>query len=285
MDLTSLLAPFPATTNCRPASGDIFEHGPLHGIVLSVTDRGESDKLVMLYTRERGRIRGLAKGARRSRRRFVNKLEEFSLLRLQQRPPRGSGPLLITEAELLEPHLPLRQRHDRFLPAMFLSELIQRFTQEEDSDPRLFTLLRWGLGQISRSAFPPQAAVLFHLRLLDLAGYRPALDSCGRCGAMSGHGPPGGFNPLAGTICCASCAGTPRAPLLPLQMQTLRLLQDGLRLPLPHLARLRFSAGALMESLVLLGTMSRHLLQDELRCLGPLTRMISPDSGSPHRTR
>ncbi len=57
-------------------------------IVLKVAEHGEADKLVTCYSRELGRMTGLAKGAKRSSRRFVNKLEEFSLLQLFYRPPR-----------------------------------------------------------------------------------------------------------------------------------------------------------------------------------------------------
>ncbi|OQX20322.1 MAG: DNA repair protein RecO [Desulfobulbaceae bacterium A2] len=257
----------------------------MHGIVIGIGDHGESDKFVTLYTLERGKIRALAKGARRSQKRFVNKLEEFSFLRLQHRPGRGHGPLLITEAELLEPHLPLRQHHARFLPGMFLCELVLRFTIDDDRDPRLFQLLRWGLEQLSVSDAPLRTATLFHLRLLDLTGYRPGLEHCGRCGVLLGNTPPGGFSPLSGTVCCPACSRQSRSGLLPLQLQTLLLLRDGLTLDLPRLPRLGFPPRALAESLGLLDGMSRQLLRDELRCLRPLTEQLNRDNESHRRIR
>ncbi len=230
-------------------------------------------------------MRALAKGARRSRKRFVNKLEEFSYLRLQHRASRAGGLPLITEAELLDPHLPLRLRHERFLPGMFLCELIQRFTLDDDAEPRLFQLLRWGLAQLCQGNAPLRTAALFHLRLLDLCGYRPGLEQCGRCGSPLGNTPPGGFSPLSGTICCRTCSRLARSGLLPLQLQTLRLLRDGLALDLSRLPRLGFPPGALAESFTLLDAMSRHLLRDELRCLKPLAEQLNRDSGSHLRTR
>ena len=94
-------------------------------IVLKVAEHGEADKLVTCYSRELGRITGLAKGAKRSARRFVNKLEEFSLLQLFYRPPRSpSGLTFIGEAELLRAHLSLRTVYPRYVVAAYLGEEI-----------------------------------------------------------------------------------------------------------------------------------------------------------------
>ncbi|NOQ45602.1 MAG: DNA repair protein RecO, partial [Desulfobulbaceae bacterium] len=79
------------------------------GIVLSVSAHGESDKLVTFYSPDLGRSTGIAKGAKRSKQRFVNKLEEFSLLQIMYRPSRGSGLLFLSEAELDRAFLSLRR--------------------------------------------------------------------------------------------------------------------------------------------------------------------------------
>ncbi len=145
-------------------------------IVLKVADHGESDELVTCYSRELGRITGLAKGAKRSARRFVNKLEEFSLLQLLCRPPRSaSGLYFIGEAELLRAHLSLRTVYPRYVAAAFLCELTLRFTRDNDPDQRIFALLQWALDALDRGEAVAKTAALFHLLLLDAAGYRPEL--------------------------------------------------------------------------------------------------------------
>jgi DNA repair protein RecO (recombination protein O) len=153
------------------------------GIVLRVGDYAESDKLVTLYSKDLGRITGIAKGAKKSKRRFVNKLEEFSLLQLLYQNPRTeTGMLFIAEAELLHAHLTLRTDYRRYTTATYLNELMVRFTREADPDSRLFALLQWALASLEHHDDPAKIIALFHLRLLTAVGYRPELSFCGSCG-------------------------------------------------------------------------------------------------------
>ncbi len=82
-------------------------------IVLKVMDFGESDKIVTFYTLGYGKLTGIAKGAKRSKKRFVNKLEYFTFLNITAVPGRRSSLSRIDQAELINPYPPLRENYQR----------------------------------------------------------------------------------------------------------------------------------------------------------------------------
>ena len=121
------------------------------GIVLRSVDFGESDRIITLYSLDDGRLTAIAKGAKRSKKRFVNKLEEFSLLDVTYRPARQPHSLhFLNEAELKDAFLSLRTDWQRYYAAMLVCELVLRFTGEHDPDRRIFFLLQKHLSGVYR---------------------------------------------------------------------------------------------------------------------------------------
>lgn len=234
-------------------------------LVLRIVDHGEADKLVTLFSIDLGRITGIAKGARKSTRRFVNKLEPFTLLQVFCRPPRNpAGLYLISDAELLNAHISLRRNYFRYAAASYLSELVLRFTHEHDPDPRLFTVLRWALLAIDEGRSPLKIATFAHLLFLTGAGYRPELEECGRC-RQPVH-PPCTYLLLAagGALLCSKChpgaGGTSR-----LSVQTLRVLAAAQSTTLNRLDRLQPPPRVLSEALQALHQFSLQILQQDLK--------------------
>lgn len=234
------------------------------GIVLTVLDHGESDKIVTFYSPDLGKTTAIAKGAKRSKKRFVNKLEEFSELTIYYRKSGRGGLVFLSEAELENAFLSLRNRYDRYVVATWISELTGRFTGDRDPDSRLFFLLCWAFNFLETGRPPLEAAVLFHLKLLSLTGYQPDLTCCRRCGETGNAAGGYGFNPAGGTLFCAGCDRRTGLSLLPLSLQTIRILQRVQIMELARLDRLKFSRRAVTESLVMLNRYSRHLLQREI---------------------
>lgn len=236
-----------------------------NGVVLRVAGYGESDKLVTLYTSNLGRITGIAKGAQKSKHRFVNKLEEFSHLQVFYRPPRGTqGLFLISEAELLAAHLPLRTDIQRYVSATYLCELMVRFTRDNDPDPQLYALLTWALAALNHDKMPYRIVALAHLHLLEIVGYRPELSHCSRC-----HRPVDSVHtymllPGSGALLCSCCSSREHSPFPRLSVHTLRLLITGQTLPLNRLCRLQFTSQALAEALPALYMYTLHLLQQDV---------------------
>lgn len=254
------------------------------GIVLRVAAYGESDKLVTLYGRDTGRVTGIAKGAYKSRHRFVNKLEPFSLLRFMYRPPRqASGLLLLTEADLLAAHLPLRTNWQRYTAASYLCELLWRFTREHDPDPGMYTVFHWALAALQRGSVLQKTVVLAHLRLLEAAGYRPDLHRCVGCRQPVMPGPAYLFLPGSGALLCRACSPVRRAaPSLLLSVQTIRLLGLTQTLGLDRLHRIRFPPASLVEAHTALHHFTVHLVQQDFHAWD-IFRLLPGDRGPGHR--
>lgn len=178
----------------------------LNSLVLSTRQYQESDKLITLYSKEKGRVSGIAKGALRSKRRFVNKLEEFSHLHVICRPGRVGGLLFVEKAELLASFLTLRQNYTCFVAGTYLNELILQFTREGDSDSHMFTLLLWAYTALEHGYSPATITLLAHLRLLSLSGYHVQFQHCGSCQASLSRQRNFFLLPGTGVLVCESCA-------------------------------------------------------------------------------
>lgn len=234
------------------------------GIVLHVTDHSEADKIVTFFSPDLGRVAGIAKGAKRSQKRFVNKLEEFSVLQILYRPARSDGLLLLSEADLENAHLPLRIHYDRYVVAVHAAELVLRFTREHDPDPDIFALLAWALQALTEGRDPLAVAVYFQLRLLGVAGYEPLLDRCGFCGTAVANGDRYALHAGRGALVCARCQEMQNGAILTLSVQTLKFLHHAQHADLINLARLRLSRHCAMEALNILHRYSQHLLQHDI---------------------
>jgi DNA repair protein RecO (recombination protein O) len=246
------------------------------GIVLKISDHGESDKLVTLYCSDLGRITGIAKGAKKSRQRFVNKLEEFTHLNIFYRPPKGdSGLYLISEADLLAAHLSLRTDFYKYIAATYLCELILRFTRENDPDPRLYILLKWAISALHNEKTTQKIVILAHLHLLDTVGYRPELSQCTCCRQVVGPGRTYMLLPGTGALYCSMCFPRNSSPSLGLSVQTLRLLANAQVFELNRLHRLHFTQRALFEAMTALHFFTVHLLQQDVHSWQILLSLFS----------
>jgi len=234
------------------------------GLVLKVSGHGESDKIVSFYSPDLGRVTSIAKGAQRSKQRFVNKLEQFTLLGITYRPSRNGGLLFLSEAELENPFLTLRTIHERYVTAIFACELIIHFTTEQDPDPEVFALLFWLLDAVNRGKPPFQVAALFHLRLLSATGYQPLLNHCSSCNQPVDTSRSFALQPANGTLICNRCNSDVARSSFGLSLQTIKFLQTAQHLELNRITRLHMSRATARETLRVLNRYSRHLLQRDI---------------------
>lgn len=119
-------------------------------VVIHVTDYGESDKIITFYTQKYGKIAAIAKGAKRSKKRFLNKLEYFSLLDIIADTGKHSNLLRLDQAELITPYPFLRKSVDCYNGAMLICELMRLGTRENDCDDKFYNLLVWSLGELNK---------------------------------------------------------------------------------------------------------------------------------------
>lgn len=233
-------------------------------LVLKVSSYAESDKLVTFYSPDIGRVTSIAKGAKRSKRRFVNKLEEFCQLQITYRPPKNGGLLFLSEAELEDPFLTLRKQYPCYVAAMLVSELVLNSTSEHDPDPKLFSLLQWFFQTVNQGGDPLQNAALFHLRLLSVTGFQPGLDCCNMCGARINTNRSFALQPAHGALVCNRCNSNVQQSKFSLSIQTIKFLQTAQQIDIKRLKRLHLPPKTALETLQVLYRYSQHLLQKDI---------------------
>ena len=148
-------------------------------IVLRHMDWGEADRLLWLFTRETGKIRAVAKGVRKPRSRKAGHLEPFTRVNLLL--AQGRDLPIITQAEMIESHLPLHENLRAMGYAAYIVELLDRFTYEEGENLALYRLLADTLERLCSEADPAFVVRYYETRLLDLVGFRPQLSHCVEC--------------------------------------------------------------------------------------------------------
>lgn len=116
------------------------------------SDWGEADRLLGLFTLEMGKVRAIAKGARKPRSRKAGHLEPFTRVTLQLARGKATGPdalLLVTQAETIDAYLPLHEELSRATYASYVVEILDRFTYEEGEHRALYRLLVDTLGRLA----------------------------------------------------------------------------------------------------------------------------------------
>lgn len=201
----------------------------VEAIVLRVVDYGESDRIVTLLTRERGKVGAFARGARASRRRFPGLLEPFTLLSAELTDRRGDL-LGLESASALRAHGGIRSELARIAVAGYATELAGALVRDAEPHGGLFDLLAAFLGALDAAPARPAALRAYELGALAEAGFMPRLDACARCGAAVPEDRPVRFDPAQGGILCAACepAGGGGLPsLAPATVSALLRLQAG----------------------------------------------------------
>lgn len=150
-------------------------------VVLSSIDYGESDKIVTFYTLEFGKIKGIAKGAKRSRKRFVNNLEPFSYIRLLFFQKQGRDLMMIEQADVIRRFDSLFLEIDRIAFGSCCLELLNEMTPEGQKNQKAFELLLKSLIMLDKGANIRTIVVFFEMKLLSILGYHPHLETCVVC--------------------------------------------------------------------------------------------------------
>ena len=178
-------------------------------VVLRSLRLGEADRVLHLYTLERGRVGAVAKGIRKTKSRFGARLEPLS--HVEAILHQGSGELqTVTGAELIRSHSAAREDPYRLGVGLVGLEAMLRLFCEQEANSRAFGALTRFLDVLDRlpSRAPKRPALdplglSFQLKPLWLSGYLPLLDSCAECGSA---GPLAGFSARAGGAVCRACA-------------------------------------------------------------------------------
>jgi len=236
-------------------------------LVLRAVDFGESDRILHLLIPDNGRLTAIAKGARRSVRRFSGTLDLFHHLRVQIDRRRPHAMARLDQARLIESFDALRIDPLRFGLGCYLLELLDRLAPDGGSPADMRRLFRFSLEALRAVADrepSERLRMLLELRALDALGLRPQLDTCVRCGKPPDGAARVAFHVADGGVVCGACA--PRFDgLVHVHLGTLRALAQGLRFDFDRLDRLGMGAQALEEARQLVGRFQRFHVGVELR--------------------
>jgi DNA repair protein RecO (recombination protein O) len=219
-------------------------------VVLRSIRFAEADRVLHLYTLDRGRVGAVAKGVRKTKSRVGGRLEPLSHVELQLH--QGQGELqTITGVELRRPHQAARDDYYRLSVGLIGAEAMLRLFTEQEQNERAFTALTRFLDVLDdtphvadRPALDP-LALGFQLKLLWVSGYLPHLTSCAECGAEDAGLV--GYSPRAGGAVCRACAN--QAEAIALSADGVRGIEALLASPLADATSLQLSDRAVRDAL------------------------------------
>jgi len=243
-----------------------------HAIVLRTIDYGESDRIVSLYTKDFGRIRAVAKGAKRSRKRFGSSLELFTHdeVFFVDRETRGLARL--ERCHIINAFHEIAEDIRRAVFGNYVLELVDTLTAEREKHPEIFSLLLFFIELLSREGFREEILRLFELRLFSLLGYRPQFLQCVACGRQFHFQHSYRFSVKRGGIVCPGCQQQ-FSDLLPLSNGTIRIFQQAQDLALAKLSRLFFSPAEHEEGRLIFGRFLEYHMGRKPRSLAIMEQL------------
>ena len=191
-------------------------------VVLRTYNLGEADKILTLFTKNRGKVRASARGSRRPRNHLMGVSQVFthgSFLIF-----RGKSLDSVSQGTIIDAWLYLREDLVKMAYASYLVELVDRFTEEYDPNEGVYWLLVKVFAHLQADGLESRLVRYFELNFLRLIGLAPQLVSCASCnGEVLGDGSLR-FSPQEGGVVCSDCRRS-RSDTLPLSAaayQTMR---------------------------------------------------------------
>jgi DNA repair protein RecO (recombination protein O) len=151
-------------------------------LVLRTRSYGESDRLVTLLTEDHGKITGMAKGARNSKRRFAGTLEPFLQVRAVFHHRPAGDLVFLHRAELIRPMRRFTQDLERYVAGSYVLDLADRMVLGRESGADVYALVLEALDLLDRHGRSDALLHAYELRLLAASGWAPELARCPSCG-------------------------------------------------------------------------------------------------------
>jgi DNA repair protein RecO (recombination protein O) len=221
-------------------------------ILLRRIEFGDYDLIVTLFTQDQGKTSAIAKSAKKSVKRFPGVLEPFSLLNVVL--TQGKGMPVLKEASLEEPYFKIREDILKTAYASYWAELIYLWMAEGEPQEVLYRLMAHVLSELNRGEIRVEMlSILFQMRFLSLAGFRPNFDHCHACktGLDQIQCSSVVADPTKGGIVCPTCGGV-AGDRQRLSKGTLKQLMWTDSVDLERAARVRFTPTAMAEGVAFL---------------------------------
>ncbi len=233
-------------------------------MVLSRFELGEADRVLTLLTPHDGKVRAIAKGVRRPGSRIGGSVEPFAELELLL--VRGRTFDVVTQAQVAEAWLRLRDQLTATATAWYLGELAERAVEERAGAWPVYALLRRAFQLLDDGMVPDRVARWFETGLADALGMRPEVERCVECDRVPDEAERFRWAPSLGGLLCERHAAPP-AEVRDLSLAALKLLRAYRRLDIEAIAALRLPADVEAEVERVMRRFVRHVLEREARSL------------------
>jgi len=177
-----------------------------NGIVLKRISLGEKDRILTIYTRERGKLSAVAKGARRPGSKLAGASEPFTYSKMQLAT--GKDLDVLTQADIRESFPNVKNTVKSIAYAIYMLELVSSFIDERQPNPDLFDTLLSSMYVLESGTDPEITSRYFEINLLSILGYDPHFDACLRCGHKTDKDKVA-FSPSLGGVVCQDCGFVP----------------------------------------------------------------------------
>lgn len=153
------------------------------GFILKCTNYGESDKIVTFFSKELGKTKGIAKGARRSLKRFGGCLEQFSLIEMVVTPREGLS--LFMEGKVARNYKSIKGDLDKIFFGSYLLDVVNSLLNDgyDDRSSEIYNLLLSAMETMENNSHCEEAVREFEVRFLSVIGYMPSFLICISCNA------------------------------------------------------------------------------------------------------
>ena len=206
----------------------------------------------------------MAKGARRSSKRFVNSLSTFSLVQIEFREKRSGDLVWLESCELRDGFPGIRADYRLLLRASYMVELTEVLFPSNVPSLGMFEILRLALGSLSNGHASEESMLVFQARAMKIGGFGINLSRCSHCGRQYKGEGRALFHPLDGSIVCLACER--ESAVMPgMEPDTVRILHDlqSSDRPLPEVVK--FNDGAIRELKAIFKAHIEHCLGRQLK--------------------
>lgn len=251
-------------------------------VILHSLDFAESDKLVTFFTRDFGKLRGIAKGAKRSRKRFGSGLEPLTCSAVCFFDKEKTALVRLDHCDIVHSYPHIHSDVLRLGYAGYIAELINVTAAERERSGELFVLLSGFLELLNQPSFREEFVRVFELRLLALVGYQPELNSCVICRREAQDRHRHWFCQSRGGLICSNCLQD-SLDHAHLSWGTIRTLQRAQTIELAKIKRLFFSSQAREESRRILPPFIEYRIEKPLKSLRLLKQLEGTGEPSVNR--
>lgn len=234
------------------------------GIVLHQFDLGEADKIITFYTRDRGKVKAVAKGVRRPRSSQAGATQSFTYADLLIY--KGKTLDKLSQISAKETFAGLRNDLLKMSYGTYILELVREITVEDDPHEGMFVLLLKTLYLLAQEIDLEMITRIFELRAMSLMGFRPILDTCLQC-ANQLSGEKIQFHPGSGGVLCSRCFSRVPGQKITISRGTLEIMKRFLNASFHQLLKIKLPRYARQELEIALEAFVQYHLDHKLKSL------------------